>query len=113
LLVLILQRLAQRVEVAVARDDEPDIEVGPVLVEQLHGAGDEHRIRAAFQDPSAHALRDRHRLDAGELESHEQRVVLGRDLLTEDRELYAYRAELRGLLQDGLEDREGRRQWSG
>src|SRR5687767_12236836 len=107
LFVLVLQRLAQRVQIAVARDDEPDLDVGPILVQELHRAGDEDRVGPALQEPAAHALGNGDRLHAGELERHEQRLVLHRDLLSEDRELHAYRAEFGGLLQDGLQDREG------
>src|SRR5206468_10132651 len=101
----------ERVEVAVARDDEPDLDVRLVLVEELHRARDEHRVRSAFEEPAAHALRDGDRLDAGELERHEERVVLSGDFGPEDGLLHADRAELRGLLKDGLQDRERRWQW--
>ncbi len=75
-LVLVLQRFAERVQIAVTRDDEPDVDVRTVLVEELHRAGDEHGVGAALQEPAAHALRDGHRLHAGELEGHEQGLVL-------------------------------------
>ena len=104
-LVLVLDRLAKSVQIAVARDDEPDIEVGLVLVEELERSRDEDRVAATLEDPAAHALRDRDRLHAGELEGHEQGLVLGGDLLAEDRELHANGTELGRLLQDRLQDR--------
>ena len=107
LLVLVLERLAQSVQIAVAGDDEPDLDVRAILVEELHRAGDEDGVGPALQEPAAHALGDGDRLHAGELERHEQRLVLHRDLLSEDRELHAYRAEFGGLFQDRLQDREG------
>ena len=113
LLVLVLQRLAEGVQVPVTGDDEPHLDLGPVLVEQLHRARDEDRVGPAFEQPAAHTLRHRDRLDAGELERHEQRLVLHRDLLSEDRELHADWPELRGFLQDRLQDRKRRRQRAG
>ena len=107
LLVLVLERLAQGVQIAVAGHDEPDLNVRPILVQELHRASDEDRVGPAFEQPAAHALGHRDRLDAGELERHEQGLVLHRDLLSEDRELHAHRAEFGGLLEDGLQDREG------
>jgi len=101
---LVLQRFAERVQVAVTRDDEPDIDVRTLLVEELHRAGDEDRVRAALQQPAAHALGDRDRLHAGELERHEEGLVLRDDLGSEDRLLHADRTELGRFLQDGLED---------
>ena len=106
LLVLVLEGLAEGVQVAIARDDEPDVDVGPVLVQELHRAGDEDGVRPALQEPAAHALGHRDRLHAGELEGHEQGLVLRHDLGAEDRLLHADRTELGRLLQDRLEDRE-------
>jgi hypothetical protein len=104
-LVFVLDGFAEGVEVAVTRDDEPHLEVGPFLVQQLQGACDEDRIASALEEAAAHALGDRDGLHSGEFERHEQRVVLRGDLLSEDRELDADRPELRGLLQDRLQDR--------
>src|SRR5207302_1223017 len=67
---------------------------------------DEDRVGTAFEEPAAHALRDGDGLHPGELKRHEERFVLCRDLLTEDRELHANRSELGGFLQDRLQDRE-------
>ncbi len=112
MLVLVLQRLAQGIEVAVTRDDEPGIEVRAVLVEELEGPRDEDGVGSPLEEASAHPLRDGDRLDAGELERHEERLVLRGDLLPEDGELHADGPELGGLLEDRLEDREGRGQRS-
>ena len=106
LLVLVFQRLAEGVQIAVAGDDEPDLDVRAVLVQELHRARDEDGVGPALEQPAAHALRHGDRLHAGELERHEQRLVLHRDLLSEDRELHAHRAEFGGLFEDGLQDRE-------
>ena len=103
--VLVLDRLAERVEVAVSRDDEPVVDVLAVLVEELQRSGDQDRVGTALEQSAAHALRDGDGLHARELEGHKERVVLGRDLLTEDRELYADGSELGGFLQDRLQDR--------
>ena len=113
LLVLVLDGLAERVEIAITRDDEPDLDVLPVLVQELQRTGDEDRVRPTLEEAAAHALGDRDRLHPGELEGHEERLVLRRDLLSEDRELHADRAELRGLLQDRLQDRKRRWQRAG
>ena len=111
--VLVLDGFAERVEIAIAGDDEPDLEVLPVLVQELQRAGDEDGVGPAFEEPAAHALGDRDRFHSGELEGHEERVVLRRDLLSKDREFHADRAELRGFLQDRLQDRKRRWQRAG
>src|SRR5256885_395009 len=104
-LVLVLDRLAERIEIAVPRDDEPVVDVLAVLVEQLEGPRDKYGVGTPLEQSAAHALRDGDGLHARELEGHEERVVLRRDLLTEDRELHADRSELGGFLQDRLQDR--------
>jgi uncharacterized protein (UPF0548 family) len=103
--VLVLDGLAECVQVAVARDDEPVVDVLAVLVEELQRSRDEDRVGTAFEDPSAHALRHGDGFHPRELERHEERLVLSCDLLAEDRELHADGAELGGLLQDRLQDR--------
>lgn len=108
--VLVLDRLAERVEVAVARDDEPVGDVLALLVEELQRSRYQDRVGPTFEDPAAHALRHGDGFHSRELERHEECVVLGRDLLTEDRELHADGSELSGFLQDRLQDRKRRRQ---
>src|SRR2546428_137292 len=110
LLVLVLDRFADCVEVAVAGHDEPDLEVRPLLVQELEGARDEDGVRPSLEEPAAHALRDRDGFHPGELEGHKEGLVLRGDLLAEDGELHPDRAEFGGLLQDRLEDRERRGQ---
>src|SRR5947207_15363171 len=57
-LVLVLDRLAERIEVAVPRDDEPVVDVLAVLVQELEGTRDEYGIGTPLEQSAAHALRD-------------------------------------------------------
>src|SRR6266480_4793087 len=50
---------------------------------------------AALEEPPAHALRNGDGFHPRELKGHEERFVLRRDLLTEDRELHSDGSELR------------------
>src|SRR6266550_2957713 len=48
-LVLVLDRLAKRIEIAVPRDDEPVVDVLAVLVEELERPRDEDRVRTPLE----------------------------------------------------------------
>src|SRR5207247_11480224 len=65
--VLVLDRLTERVEVSIPRDDEPVVDVLSVLVKELQRPRNQDRVGTALEQSAAHALRDGDGLHAREL----------------------------------------------